>query len=276
MGKILMRYLLIFFIIIIPIQAAVAGNDVSARMESISCLQCHDSEMVGPDLRKIPREWRTSLHYRNNVACNNCHGGDPQDAALAMSPERGFVGKPKYADVPRFCGKCHLGIMKNYLESGHGKALMTSGKGPNCVVCHGSHNIQKASIDIINEERCSKCHSYDRARTMKAALALPEKKIGEIETSLKRLKEAGIYTEEYDKTIFGIQAEFRTLFHIVNVSLIKEKTDEFEKKLRGIDESIQKTFKEIEFRKRFSAFLMSVFICLGIALFLLARTYRDK
>ncbi len=158
------------------------------------CIQCHDSDMMKPAFRKIPAEWRQSWHYQNGVACNDCHGGDPVDAAMAMSPQRGFVGAPKYKDVPEFCGKCHIGILKNYTESGHGKALKASGRGPNCVTCHGSHGIQKANIDIINEVRCSQCHTYERARIMKQALSATEQKIGDIRNALKKLSSQGIYT----------------------------------------------------------------------------------
>lgn len=58
--------------------------------------------------------------------------------------------------------------------------------------------------------------TYERARTMKLALALTEKKIGEIEGSLLKLKAAGMFTETEDKDLFRIQAEFRTLFHTID------------------------------------------------------------
>lgn len=60
---------------------------------------------------------------------------------MSMSPERGFIGAPKYKDVPEF----HIGILQHYFESGHGKVLKSTGIGLNCVICHGSYNIQKAS-----------------------------------------------------------------------------------------------------------------------------------
>jgi hypothetical protein len=216
-----------------------------------------------------------SWHSQNNVSCHDCHGGDPKDAAMSMSPQRGFAGTPKYADVPEFCGKCHIGILKNYLESGHGKTLKATRKGPNCVTCHGSHNIQKASIDIISEQQCSKCHSYERAKIMKQALFLIEKKIGDIEGDIKRLRAGGVFTEEEEKTLFSTHAEFRTLFHTVDVSLVKDRTDEFTNKLNLIEKNIEATFNELSFRKIFSTFLLLVFAGMGVVVFLLSRTYRD-
>ena len=248
-----------------------AGGQVK---ESV-CISCHTSDIIKPEYRDIPQEWKQSWHYQNNVSCKDCHGGDPDDAEAAMSPERGFIGTPDYAEVPQVCGRCHIGILKNYLESGHGRALKASKTGPNCVTCHGSHNIQKASIKIINEARCSRCHSYERAKVMKQALFLTEKKIRDIDEDLKRLKRAGVFTDEEDKTLFRTHVEYRTLFHTVNVGLVKKSTDKFAKKLGLLEDKIDKTFKELEFRRNFSAFFMMLFTVMGIVVFMLSRTYKD-
>ncbi len=238
------------------------------------CMQCHDSDMMKPSLRKIPEEWKQSWHNRNGVACHDCHGGDPTDAGLAMSRERGFVGAPHYQDVPAFCGKCHIGILKNYTESGHGKALKASGSGPNCVTCHGSHGIQKANIDIINDQRCAQCHTYERARIMKQALFATERKIRDLDISLKKLSSQGIYTEEENKALFRIEAEFRTLFHTVDISLVKKKTDGFGLQLDGLQNNVNALFAELQSRRNFSGLIMLLFAGAGVAAYLLAKTYQ--
>lgn len=248
-----------------------AGGEVEASV----CIECHTSDIMKSELQAIPKEWQMSWHYENRVSCHDCHGGDPDDATMSMSPQRGFVGTPKYTEVPEFCGKCHVGILRNYLESGHGKALKPSRRGPNCVVCHGSHKIQKASIDIINEQRCTQCHSYERAKEMKQALFLTEKKIRNIDKALKELRADGVYTAEEEKTIFRTTAEFRTLFHTINVSLVKKRTDDFTKKFDLIEKKIEATFDELAFRRNFSAFLMLVFVGMAVVIFLLSKTYTD-
>lgn len=236
------------------------------------CLDCHDSDIMKPGFRSIPGEWRKSWHYQNNISCHDCHGGDPRDATMAMSPERGFAGKPEYSQVPEFCGKCHIGILKSYLESGHGRALKSTRSGPNCVTCHGSHGIQKADLNIINEERCSQCHTYERAQAMKQALFVTEKKIKDVEDGIKNLKKSGVFSEDQEKTLFNTEAEFRTLFHSVDVSLIKERTDGFIKKLEQIEARERDISHELEFRKNFSAFLMVVFFGLAYVFLLLSKT----
>jgi hypothetical protein len=274
MGALLMKYreinLVIFFILIMaaPVFSQKAEGD---ETQTTVCLDCHDSDNINPELRSIPSEWKKSRHYQNNISCHDCHGGDPKDATMAMSQERGFRGKPEYSKVPDFCGRCHIGILKNYLESGHGKALKSEQSGPNCVNCHGSHGIQKAGINIINEERCSQCHTYDRAKAMKQALFDTEKKINDVEDGLIALKRAGVYTGDDDKALFNTQAVFRTLFHSVDVSLIKARTDEFRIKLEEIETRERDFFHELGFRKNFSAFLMFVFFGMAIVLKLLSK-----
>ncbi len=243
-----------------------AGEQVEENL----CISCHASDKMKPEFKATVDAWRESWHAQNNISCENCHGGDPKDAEFAMSRQRGFVGVPQYKDVPEFCGKCHIGILSHFLESGHGKALKASQKAPNCVTCHGSHNIQKASIDIINEQLCTKCHSYERAKIMKVALFLIEKRISQLDQNLQNLKQEGIYSEADEKSLFSTQAEFRTLFHTVDVNLVRSRTDEFTSKLDLIDKNIQTTYRNLRFRKNFSAFLMLSFSGMGIIIFLLS------
>lgn len=269
-SRIILSIALFCFLFPVP---AFSQTKVDERLDTV-CLECHDSDMMKAELRSIPSEWKKSWHFSNGISCHDCHGGDPKDSSMAMSPERGFTGKPQYVQVPEFCGKCHIGILKNYLESGHGKALKSSGSGPNCVTCHGSHGILKADIDIINEKRCSQCHTFDRARTMKQALSVTEQKIKDVEGGLRTLRAAGVFTGAEEKTLFSTEAAFRTLFHSVDVGLIKERTDEFVKKLGETEAREKQIFHELAFRKKFSAFLMLIFLGIGIVLMLMTKNEK--
>jgi nitrate/TMAO reductase-like tetraheme cytochrome c subunit len=248
------------------------GSEIT---EESACLECHTSDAMSIELQKIPQDWKASWHYQNDVSCHDCHGGDSEDATMAMSHQRSFIGMPKHGDVPEFCGKCHIGILKNYVESGHGKALKATGEGPNCVSCHGSHNIQKVNIDIINAQRCAQCHSYDRAKIIKQALFLTDKKIEKIEDDLKILKTKGVYADADERSLFDTQAKFRSLFHTIDVSVIRDKTYYFTKKLNVIEENLQATFQELSFRKKFSTFLMLLFACTWIVVSLISKSRKD-
>jgi nitrate/TMAO reductase-like tetraheme cytochrome c subunit len=280
-----MRYLIVsvMMLFVLP-SAGVAGYKqefesefltkpwAGVQVEENVCISCHASDKMKPEFREITEAWQASWHAQNNISCESCHGGDPKDAALAMSRERGFLGTPQPKNVPEFCGKCHVAIVTNFLESGHGKALKAGSKAPNCVTCHGSHNIQKASISIISEQLCTKCHTYERAKIMKQALFLTENKIEELEKNLEDLKREGIYPVTDERNLFSTQAEFRALFHTVDVNLVKDRTDGFTARLNQIDSNIQATNRELKFRKNFSAFLMLAFAGMGVAIFLLSQT----
>jgi len=139
------------------------------------------------------------------------------------------------------------------------------------VTCHGSHNIQKASINIINEQRCTQCHSYERAKQMKQALFLVENQLVSMENDLVRLKASGALPEEMGKSFFNTQAEFRTLFHAIDVDLIKDRTDEFTDRLAEIEVKKRGIFEELEFRKKLTSTLMILFLGMGVVLILLSR-----
>jgi hypothetical protein len=109
---------------------------------------------------------------------------------------------------------------------------------------------------------------------MKQALFIIEKKIGEMDNDIRRLKKEGVFTEEEEKNIFRTHAEFRTLFHTTDVSLVKERTDLFTTKLSQIEDKLQGIFNELGFRKNFSAFLMMVFVGMGVVIFLISKAHE--
>ncbi|MBI4699462.1 MAG: hypothetical protein HY758_11330, partial [Nitrospirae bacterium] len=80
---------------------------------------------------------------------------------------------------------------------------------------------------------------------------------------------------EEEKSLFRTQAEFRTLFHTVDVSLVNESTDRFARTLSQLEEEIKSTFDELRFRRNFSAFLSLLFIVIGVVISILSKTYKD-
>jgi len=249
---------------------AIAKGEISA------CIQCHTSDSMDPKIHQLVEDWRGSWHAKNNVSCHDCHGGAPEDASMSMMHQRGFKGAPKNIDVPEFCGTCHIAILDNYLKSGHGKTFCDTAEGPNCVTCHGSHSIQQASMDIINEQLCSQCHTYDRAKEMKQALFMVESKLNSISTNLKRLKVLGIATDRQEKAFFRNHAEFRALFHSIDVDAVRTKSSDYTQKLAVIESEIDQSFKQLAFRRNFSAYLFLIFIGLSIVVFLLGKSYEPK
>ncbi len=163
-----------------------------------SCLACHK------DLdESFTRQMEGDIHLEKGLGCVGCHGGDASqsDQDLAMAPARGFAGKPKPAEVPAFCGKCHSdgAFMKRfdpaeridqqaeYLTSVHGKLL---GKGDQtvatCVSCHGNHGIRPVNHPLSRvyppnvARTCGKCHAdpgYMKSRLPTDQVAKYEKSV---------------------------------------------------------------------------------------------------
>jgi hypothetical protein len=253
------------------------GLATKPRVERIDCLVCHAAKTMKPAYRKVASEWRQSVHYKNGIACNDCHGGDPNNIALAMSPTKGFVGVPTFQGVMQFCGKYHIDIMKSCCMGGapctnsHCVALMTTGKGPNCVTCHGAHDVKKANIDLINPQLCGKCHSYAPAQAMKAALWKTEQKIEHLQKNLQTLKDGLIPTSDAEQVLYRTKESYRSLFHTVDVKMVQDKTAVYNRKLDALQSQVQKSFQELYFRRYFALWLLLIFVGLGIAFFLLTR-----
>lgn len=258
-----------FFLTLFNAAIALPAPAPTAPAPEIVCVQCH-SQL--PDRLGAPVDlWKKSVHAENGIACNGCHGGDPNNAADAMNRTRGFLGVPKGNDIPAFCGRCHVGVLKDYLASPHGRAL---GKGgPTCVTCHSNHLVKKASIDIINEKTCSQCHSFERARVIKGAMQQTESRIVGIQGRIDLIKAQGIDTERMEKGLFSSRNRFHSLFHEVNVNKVTQESQlinvelvKQEKELSAIDEVKKK-------RKIAGGVVVAGLLGIAALLRLLKKTY---
>jgi hypothetical protein len=241
----------------------------AAESLEIVCIQCHGAQQG--KLGESVKLWRQSIHAEHAIACNHCHGGDPKDAANAMSPSRGFLGTPKEKEIPAFCGKCHIGVMNDYLGSAHGRAL---GKGgPTCVTCHGSHGVIKASLALINETACSQCHSYERAKIIRSAMEETENRIVAIDKTIGLLKQEGVDTDKLEKTLFVVRNRFHTLFHAVDVEKVRKEAGHIATELKKQEEVLQGIEGERRQRKLYGVAAVVTALLAALFLRLLKKTY---
>lgn len=143
-----------------------------------SCVKCHLD--LGGEFARPARELQESVHFEKEVACHDCHGGDPTsfDEDKSMSKGAGFLTKPKFEEIPEFCARCHSDVkrMKKYnlrtdqlslyKTSFHGKALYEK-KDKNtatCISCHGGHDMKSPDnphSDVFKPNiprTCNRCH----------------------------------------------------------------------------------------------------------------------
>jgi hypothetical protein len=248
---------------LVAVTGAIAAEDTV-------CVQCHAGQ---PEHLSAPVGlWELSIHKENGNSCHGCHGGDPTDYAMAMSPERGFVGVPSHEEIPAFCGKCHVGVKEDYDSSAHGQALAAG--GPSCVTCHNSHNVVKASLDLINEESCSRCHDYDRAAVIKEALSKTDSGIGELDAQLKELHKKGVSTREMEGQLFSLRNEYHQLFHSVDVDLVVAKSAGFQARLDEILALAMSDQDDLGKRKVFGGIVIALLVLAGVLLLMVKRTYE--
>ena len=237
--------------------------------DQTACLQCHEPQ---PGRGGAPvKPWRTSVHAENGISCHDCHGGDPKDAANAMSPAHGFLGAPKEVEIPAFCGRCHVGIKADYLQSAHGKALGHG--GPTCVTCHGSHDIKKAALDLINEKSCSRCHPYERAAKIRGAMQEVEGLIVVIDRNIQQFKKTGVDTESYEKALFATRNKYHSLFHDVDTGKVVADSGSIKRELDKINAGLKNIEAAQHTRKLIGEAVVGLSLLAALLFYLLRKTY---
>lgn len=139
-----------------------------------TCSNCHQNEQFIAD-HKLPQssfidDYVQSVHGSAliksglviSATCVSCHGDH-----LILPPNN--KESTIYRDnVPETCGKCHLGILKQYNSSIHKIALDRGDENaPVCTTCHTTHTIKRIdrlSLFEMEDKECGGCHA-DRAPT---------------------------------------------------------------------------------------------------------------
>ncbi len=126
-------------------------------LEKTNCVRCHLN--AGRELTLAVRDFAHSVHDLNHMSCNDCHGGNTDNDALAHDESVGFIGTKLSAHL-RNCAECH--------EEEH--ALLASGPHawdfskrintdyPMCIDCHGNHDVGNPPPDFRLKDVCLDCH----------------------------------------------------------------------------------------------------------------------
>ncbi len=109
------------------------------------CLDCHLNEKTAKTkYSKSLIDFDKSVHgmaLKNGVAeaptCTDCHG--VHNLQRANKPTS-IINKYNLSSL---CGKCHIALTNEYINSVHGIALKKGNKdAPSCTYCHGEHSIR--------------------------------------------------------------------------------------------------------------------------------------
>lgn len=125
-----------------------------------SCVTCHQnlSAYLGHNFK----DWKKSVHAAKGVGCNACHNGnaktdDPVEAHQGVLSSRDKKSSVYFQNVAGTCGRCHSDELKEFKKSAHYRMLQASGKGPNCLTCHGAMATTILTYADL-ESTCSLCH----------------------------------------------------------------------------------------------------------------------
>jgi len=174
-----------------PILVALAGTVAPAAEPTSkssppppsSCVDCH-LQLDGAALEAAKRLGE-DVHFQHGLSCHDCHGGNPAagadgDIAAAHDEKKGWAGRPKRVEIPRYCAKCHADAsfmkrfnpqmrvdqLSEYRTSVHGKRNAAGDERVAvCVDCHGVHGIRAVKDPRSSAhptqvaETCGRCHN---------------------------------------------------------------------------------------------------------------------
>lgn len=206
-------------------------------------------------------------------ACNDCHGNH------GATP-------PEVASVGQVCGHCHVNNMQYFVASAMGKAFERE-KLHNCEECHGNHDVQKTSDDMVgvgDRAVCVNCHStgdegYDAAGQIHDHLTelttvYQEAELKRSDVDRKGMDDVDISFLLQEAHQVLIQA--RTLVHTFDPDRVGEKTKEGVLKARQALELSASEVKEYRFRRQGFG-LATIFITiLVVALYLKIRQMEGR
>ncbi|HEY5512841.1 MAG TPA: cytochrome C, partial [Geomonas sp.] len=180
-------------------------------------------------------------------------------------------GAPKEGEIPAFCGRCHPGVMKDYLASAHGRALGQG--GPTCVTCHGNHAVVKASLELINEKSCTRCHSFERARAIRDAMQQTEGYIVGIDRRIRGFQAQGVDTDRLGQGLFAVRNRFHTMFHDVDVARVKGESARINAELGKLDRDLKVVEEARAKRKIAGGIAVAGLLLMAVLFHLLRKTY---
>jgi predicted CXXCH cytochrome family protein len=124
---------------------ALAAGPSSGVLAGGQCGVCHPTERVA---------FEDSVHAREQVGCEDCHGGDPQSIEVDRAHRGRFRSLEDRREIPDLCARCHSdpAMMRPYnlpteqyviyQTSEHGMALARGDdQAAVCSDCHGAHDV---------------------------------------------------------------------------------------------------------------------------------------
>lgn len=215
----------------------------AAAQEKGSCVDCHQAIVTGNVLTHDFADWQKSVHAGAGVGCESCHGGNAAAKDKAAAHD-GMLksNNPKsliyFTNIPETCGACHQPELKAFNKSAHSKELQSSGKGPNCVTCHGSMaNVVLGAKEA--ETTCVLCHRQPtHAFTARLELDSAGAMVRSLGASLRKARDAGAVDlapqEKAYREIVDIQRAASIQWHTFKMESVVASAREVKRRVTGL------------------------------------------
>lgn len=197
------------------------------------CVACH-AKLTAPQFKMLGHnfaDWKKSVHAKNKITCEACHGGDPSatdpvKAHQGILPSKDEKSSVYFQNVPKTCGRCHAGEFAEFQKSVHYKMLQRSGKGPNCQTCHGSMATMVLTYGDL-DRTCSLCHGKPTQAAKALSLIRSAKNILDLyqKKHPSEKKQLALFHERYQK----IQREW----HSFDVDFVTSESEALIKDIKG-------------------------------------------
>jgi len=165
-------------------------------------------------------------------------------------------------------------VLADYRESAHGRKVAAG--GAQCVVCHGSHTVREANLDLINEQDCSRCHTYGRAAEIKTALAETDARFAAFGGEFERLKRLGVTVDSLKGKLFDLRNQFHRVFHSVEVDKVRAETGAVQAELMALQGQVDGYDRQFAQRRLWGGVAVGLLVLLGIVLLQVRHTYAEE
>ncbi|MBN2160651.1 MAG: hypothetical protein JW807_14780 [Spirochaetes bacterium] len=264
----------LFFCLALPLAGAALGAEEPAAPqppdEKDYCAACHEG--LAGSLKKPVAEWRGSVHAGAGNRCSLCHGGNPsaKDKTRAHSLKDHFAGKPDKKLIAEFCGKagCHATALDQFRRGPHYRSVLKTGE-PGCALCHGVHNIQRSSLDVMKAGSCAACHPAEYSKDMVALIAGFEKGIDEIDANIRLLSDKHAEFRDLQDRFNNMRHMFRQFVHVFSREDMESTRKILEMEIASLDSDAKSKVSAIQLMD----VLYIVMLIFGLAIVIGIVTY---
>jgi predicted CXXCH cytochrome family protein len=240
-----------------------------------TCVSCHagldDEEMSEP-----VGLWRRSAHNPAGIACQDCHGGNPNATTEAEAHDiaAGYVGEPPPETLHEVCGACHQLQKDNYVPSPHG---LEGSFWPSCVDCHSNHEVKHPVVaEIAVPDLCEDCHEQETLDQFIAVVDRGLKPLNRFRTAAGELTPTGVPVDQ----ILAMASMANDAFdqkasHVFNLAVITATVDSLEKDYGRIQKEVEAAREEVSVRRRFGWLLTGVLVLMAGLIWLYRRSIPD-